>query len=98
MASPVKKNARSIWRISVKFFVAIFAIFRPNLKECRQMIGRIGPAASPIVWYKGDLFVFNVDHILYAPGSVFAPHCIEDSAGFGVVINSGIISPAIGGK
>jgi hypothetical protein len=95
---PVKKSTGSISTIPVKLFFTVFGIFGPDFKKCRQMIGRIGPVVTETVGDKSNLFVFCIDQILYTSCPVFAPHGIQNSPGFSIIIDSRIVSPAVGSK
>ena len=62
------------------------------------MIGGIGIAISESVRNEVNLLMLHIDDIHDAACSVFTPHCIKYSSGFPVIINSGVVPPAIGCK
>jgi len=78
--------------------VPILGVFRPDLIERRDVVGRVGPVVPSTLRDEGDHLVLHVDHVSDPGGPVLAPHCVQNPPGLGIVVDPRVIAPAVGGE
>jgi hypothetical protein len=81
-----------------KFFMIVFHIFAPYFHKSRQMIRRVSPIIHLSLRHKCYLLVFCSNKIFNVAGTIFLPHCIQDSSCFVIIMNASVVPPAVGSK
>ena len=70
----------------------------PYFIESGYVIRWIGEEATPYVGDEGDKLMLYVDKRHYAVCTIFLHGTVQDIPGFGKVVDTGIISPTVGGE